>query len=380
MLRDGGMDEDSIGKYARKVKKLSDDEFDKLAAHNDPVGRCSRGMLKKYNMSRSEESTQSAETTLTPTAYGAEDADSNNDTDNSASSASGQAAAENVSTPYDDEVIGVIPASSSFDTDEDNPDVSSDAEVSISDDEDIDIIPPTVSAEDEDGGIGVIPVASSAGDDSDDEAVPVGNPIQDVESEEVSEQGASDANEGDSSSELAEKLYDADENGARPQKKHKGGVPIKAAGNQSLKARKPNAATKTGKWTFIAGFVILFPCVAIVVAGFTALFITLFAAVIALVLLFSVALVAAAAGGAALSIVEIGYGVIKLYDVVPVGLYEMGLGIIVGGAALLISILLYNYIVRLAPFLFKKLFKLYVFLWKQFVRFINYVKGACYKL
>ena len=62
MLRDGGMDEDSIGKYARKVKKLSDDEFDKLAAHNDPVGRCSRGRLKKYNMSRSEESTQSAET------------------------------------------------------------------------------------------------------------------------------------------------------------------------------------------------------------------------------------------------------------------------------------------------------------------------------
>ena len=61
-------------------------------------------------------------------------------------------------------------------------------------------------------------------------------------------------------------------------------------------------------------------------------------------------------------------------------MFEIGLGIIAGGVTLGVSILLYNFIVRLAPFLFKKMFVLYKFLFRQLTKLLSFVKGVCGKL
>jgi hypothetical protein len=100
------------------------------------------------------------------------------------------------------------------------------------------------------------------------------------------------------------------------------------------------------------------------------------------VIAFSVALVVIAAVGTALSLMAIIFGIIQLVQgaAVPIGLYEIGLGIAAGGITLGVSILLYNFIVRLAPFLFKKMFVLYKFLFRQLTKLLGFVKGACSKL
>ncbi len=60
------------------------------------------------------------------------------------------------------------------------------------------------------------------------------------------------------------------------------------------------------------------------------------------------------------SIVGIVYGVVQLITgLVPVGLFEIGLGIIIGAAVMFIGILVYNFAVRFIPFGMKLLAKLF---------------------
>lgn len=135
-----------------------------------------------------------------------------------------------------------------------------------------------------------------------------------------------------------------------------------------------------GKTTFIVGLVLLLPFIIALVVGVTALFACLYGAIFILTVASCVVLVVGSALGTALSLVAIIYGVIQLYSVMPVGLYEMGLGIVIGGVTLFVCILLYNFVVRLVPYLSKQLFRLYKFLWRQLVRLGGIAKGACEKL
>ena len=68
--------------------------------------------------------------------------------------------------------------------------------------------------------------------------------------------------------------------------------------------------------------------------------------------------------GISASLVSIGYGIYMCFKEIPVGLYEIGLGMIVLGFTMLLSILLYNYIKRLVPFLLKKFKEYYAILIK----------------
>jgi hypothetical protein len=135
------------------------------------------------------------------------------------------------------------------------------------------------------------------------------------------------------------------------------------------------------KAIYIIGLIVLIPLLIALVIAITVILLSLYAAIIALVVIFSVALVLIAAAGTALSLMAIIYGVIQITqgNAIP-GIYEIGLGIVAGGVTLGISILLYNFIVRLAPFLFKKMFVLYKFLFKQLTKLLSFVKGVCGKL
>lgn len=81
--------------------------------------------------------------------------------------------------------------------------------------------------------------------------------------------------------------------------------------------------------------------------------------IVVLALTFFVGFIAVIAGGIALSIACIVYGLIQLSKSKAIATYEIGLGILVFGIAILVSTLLYNGFKRLSPFLFKHWKKLF---------------------
>ncbi len=92
------------------------------------------------------------------------------------------------------------------------------------------------------------------------------------------------------------------------------------------------------------------------------------------------ALVVAVAAGTTLAVVGIVYGITQLFKYAPIGLYEIGLGLKIGGWLMLGGIAAYNIAVRLLPFLIKKLLELFVFTAHKCVELYFYVKGACANL
>ena len=182
---------------------------------------------------------------------------------------------------------------------------------------------------------------------------------------------------------------DADVKVKEPSQKKKN---PKKPGEPSSKPSGKNAAKKKkisiknmsprAKTAYIIGLVFLIPLLIISVVLLTLLFLALYAVLIALVIVSAVALVVVSAGGFVLSAVVIIFSIGNLIQgaAVPIVVYEIGLGVVVAGIALGVSILLYNFIVRLAPFLFKKLFVFYKFLLRQLTKILGFVKGACNKL
>ncbi len=95
------------------------------------------------------------------------------------------------------------------------------------------------------------------------------------------------------------------------------------------------------------------------------------------IILLILALVAGAAAGTVLSLVGIVYGVTQLFNYAPIGLYEIGLGLMIGGVTMFVGIIAYNVAIRLIPFIIKQLFTLLTYLSRKCVELYFYVKGAC---
>ncbi len=87
----------------------------------------------------------------------------------------------------------------------------------------------------------------------------------------------------------------------------------------------------------------------------------LFPVLIATAVLFSVAYICILVAGVCFALVPIGYGIYMCFKSMPIALYELGIGIISSGVTMLLSILLYNYVKRLVPYLIKQLIKLFKF-------------------
>lgn len=91
-------------------------------------------------------------------------------------------------------------------------------------------------------------------------------------------------------------------------------------------------------------------------------------------------LIGVAAGGTALALVGIIYGITQLFSVVPVGIYEIGLGVLIGGCVMFAGILLYNFAVRLLPVVIKQVAKLFRYLYGQFKVLFAFLRRECAKL
>ncbi|MBR5322855.1 MAG: hypothetical protein IKU48_04860 [Clostridia bacterium] len=76
---------------------------------------------------------------------------------------------------------------------------------------------------------------------------------------------------------------------------------------------------------------------------------------------FSIAYICTVVAGVCFAIIPIGYGIYMSFKLLPIALYELSIGIISLGITMLLSILLYNYVKRLVPFLFKKIIELFKF-------------------
>ncbi len=120
---------------------------------------------------------------------------------------------------------------------------------------------------------------------------------------------------------------------------------------------------------------ITLPLVTAVFLLFVAMWAVLFVVIAASV----AALVALAAGGTALALVGIVYGITQLFDVMPIGLFEIGLGVVIGGCVIFFGILLYNFAIRLIPVLVRLVARLFVYTFGQLKKLFNFLRRECAK-
>lgn len=108
----------------------------------------------------------------------------------------------------------------------------------------------------------------------------------------------------------------------------------------------------------------------------------MFTALASLIVLLIAGLIGTSAIGAAVFFVCIVYGISQLITVASAapGLYEIGLGITVGGIVMMLGILIYNFAIRVIPKLIRLLGTLFRFCTGKLKELFNRAKEACYKL
>lgn len=115
---------------------------------------------------------------------------------------------------------------------------------------------------------------------------------------------------------------------------------------------------------------------AVLFGSFAVLFVGLAAMIVALIAV----LVVVAACGAGVSLVGIIFGITQLFTFLAAGIYEIGLGIMVAGAVLFVSILLYNIAIRFLPWLISLLGNFLGWLCGKVKTLFFVVRRECYKL
>lgn len=83
------------------------------------------------------------------------------------------------------------------------------------------------------------------------------------------------------------------------------------------------------------------------------------------------------AAGTVVALIGIIYGITQLFEYAPIGIYEIGLGIRVGGFVMLGGIIVYNTAVRLLPYLIRRELDLFTFVVHKCVELYYRAKGAC---
>ena len=91
-------------------------------------------------------------------------------------------------------------------------------------------------------------------------------------------------------------------------------------------------------------------------------------------------LIGAVCAGTAVSLVGIIYGIVRLGEAVPVGVYEIGVGIVIAGVTTCVGILIYNFAVRLMPILFKLVSKLFKYTVNRLKELFNYLRKESARL
>lgn len=134
--------------------------------------------------------------------------------------------------------------------------------------------------------------------------------------------------------------------------------------NNTAKTKKENKPNEKPKekvkgsplyWTVvILTFPIWFPIFLLI----SALFGVMYAAVTALIVAVAAVMIGCVALGTGLALIGIIYGVTKCFNTVPIGLFEIGMGIAIGGVTMLVSVLLKYLSMNCMPKLYKLIARL----------------------
>jgi len=143
--------------------------------------------------------------------------------------------------------------------------------------------------------------------------------------------------------------------------------------------REDNPTTR-GITIFWVGLFITLPLSLSLLAIVFGAFAAAFAGLIGIIVGSIAVLIGIVALGAAASLVGIIYGVTQLFSFPAAGIYEIGLGIIVAGAVLLVSILIYNFAIRLIPWVISKLGVFFKYACKKLLALFKFIRKECYKL
>lgn len=142
------------------------------------------------------------------------------------------------------------------------------------------------------------------------------------------------------------------------------------------------APSVRGKRIFWTVLIVTLPLSLALLLAYFGVFGAAFVVLCALNVLLVAGLIGGAAVGAALSLIGIIYGITQLITVSSAapGLYEIGLGVTIGGIVLAAGILIYNIACRLVPRLIQLLGTLFGICTGKLRTLFHMAKEACYKL
>lgn len=145
-------------------------------------------------------------------------------------------------------------------------------------------------------------------------------------------------------------------------------------------SKKTDEQIKSNLTKFRIIFFLSIPLIIAVVLITAALFGALFFAIALLVIAAAALLAAVTVVGSAVSIFGLIFGAVQLISSLPIGLYECGLSLMFGSAALFVGILIYNFTVRLMPYAASKLLQLMKFVFRKYRILYIYIKKECLQL
>ncbi len=138
--------------------------------------------------------------------------------------------------------------------------------------------------------------------------------------------------------------------------------------------------TKKGFYTFWGLFLVTLPLTVLLAAAFFGLFVVTLAVLTALIVGLVAGVVALVAAGAAVSLFGIIFGVTQLFSFPAAGLFEIGIGIIVIGVVMFVSILVYNAALRFLPWVMGKVCLLLKFICGKLRDLFLHLRRECYRL
>ena len=145
------------------------------------------------------------------------------------------------------------------------------------------------------------------------------------------------------------------------------------------KSRRSVAVDRNVKGTplFWILFIVTLPITLPLFAAIWACVGLIYAAIAAIMVSFVIGMIALVAVGTALALVGLIFGIYKSFSLMPIGLFEIGLAISIGGVTMLMAILVYNLVVRLMPKLFPFVKKLAIFVWTKISDLYYLCKKEC---
>ncbi|MBR5679676.1 MAG: hypothetical protein IKX19_03415 [Clostridia bacterium] len=138
--------------------------------------------------------------------------------------------------------------------------------------------------------------------------------------------------------------------------------------------------TTRGMLIFWIGLLLTLPIWLGLLAVMFVVFIALFVALSALIVVGVAAIIAIVTVGAGIALVGIVFGITQLFTFPAGGLYEIGLGVMIAGAVLFVAVLLYNFSIRLLPWLITQLGVRLKVLCRKLKELFLHIRRECYKL